>query len=93
MRAIEGFILGAITGAVTVWFWKREIESYVAERTRGVRELAVAGLQAVEQGAEKLYDRGGAALHRAENLLKDPETHVTTAAGEEEGSIRPVRTH
>jgi hypothetical protein len=91
MRAIEGFILGAIAGAATVWFWKPEIESYVVERTRGVRELAVAGLQAVEQGAEKLYDRGGAALHRAEDLLKDTKTDVTTALGEEEGF--PVRTH
>lgn len=92
MRTIEGFVVGAIAGAVVVWLWKREIEEYVAEKTRGVRELAVAGLQAVEEGAGQLCDRGGAVLHRAEDLLKDTKTHVSTALGKDEDAIRPVRT-
>ena len=47
MRASEGFILGAITGAAIVWFWRREIEDYARDKTRGVRTQAAEGLQAV----------------------------------------------
>jgi len=92
MRTIEAFVLGAIAGGVTVWFWKRDIEHYVADKTRGVRKLAVAGIQAVEEGAEKLCDRDGAVLHRAEDLLTDTKPHVSTALDKEADAIRPVRT-
>jgi len=59
MRASDGFILGAITGAAIVWFWRRELEDYARDRTRGVRTRAAEGLQAVAEGTEKVLDRGG----------------------------------
>jgi hypothetical protein len=65
MRTSDGFILGAITGAAIVWFWRREIEDYARDKTRGVR------MQAVEKGAPKVLDRGGDALRRAEDVYQE----------------------
>jgi len=35
MRTYEAFILGGITGAAIVWFWRRELEDYARDKTRG----------------------------------------------------------
>lgn len=43
MRTRDGFILGAITGAAIVWFWRREIEDYARDKTRGVRTQVSGG--------------------------------------------------
>jgi hypothetical protein len=71
MRTSDGFILGAITGAAIVWFWRRELEGYARDKTRGVRPQAATGLQAVEEGTPKVLDRGGEALRRAEDVLQE----------------------
>ena len=49
MRRDEVFVLGAMTGAVVVWLWGRDIEARLAARTRAIRTRAADGIQAVEQ--------------------------------------------
>jgi hypothetical protein len=90
MRTSRVFVLGAIMGAAAVWLWGRELEEYVGEKTRGVRTKAAEGVRAVEGKAEKVLDRGGHALRRADEFLQDTRAHVseTLRAGEE--AIRPA---
>ncbi len=90
MRASDGFILGAITGAVIVWFWRREIEDYARDKTRGVRTQAAEGLQAVADGTEKVLDRGGDALRRAEAFLQETKAQVGEAFRGGQDAIRPT---
>jgi len=90
MRVSEGFILGAITGAAIVWFWRREIEDYARDKTRGVRTQAVEGLQAVADSTGKVLDRGGDALRRAEELLQDTKKQVGDALRTGQDAIRPT---
>jgi hypothetical protein len=90
MRTSEAFVLGAITGAAVVWLWGREMEEYVAERTRGVRTKAAGGVRAVEETAGKVLDRGGDALRRADEFLQDTKQHVSEALQAGEEAIRPA---
>jgi hypothetical protein len=90
MRTYEAFILGAITGAATIWFWRREIEEYARDKTRGVRTQAVEGLQAVADGTGKVLDRGGDALRRAEEVLQDTKRQVGDALRTGQDAIRPT---
>ena len=90
MRTSDGFILGAITGAAIVWFWRREIEDYARDKTRGVRTRAVEGLQAVADGTGKVLDRGGDALRRAEAVLEDTKEQVGAALRTGQDAIRPA---
>ena len=90
MRTSDGFILGAITGAAIVWFWRREIEGYVREQTRGVRTQAAEGLQAVADGTGKALDRGGDALRSAEAFLQDTKEQVGDALRTGQDAVRPT---
>jgi len=90
MRTSDGFILGTITGAAIVWFWRREIEHYVREQTRGVRTRAAEGLRAVEEGTGKVLDRGGEALRSAEAFLQDTKAHVGDVLQSGQDAIRPA---
>ena len=92
MRTSDGFILGAITGAAIVWFWRREIEDYARDRTRGVRTQAAERLRAVEEGTGKVLDRGGDALRRAEAFLQDTKEHVSETLQKGQDAIRPAPT-
>ncbi len=92
MRTSGAFVLGAITGAVVVWFWRQEITGYVREQTRGVRTRAAEGIRAVEEGAGKVLDRGGEALRRAEEVLQDTKEHVSEALRSGQDAIRPAPT-
>lgn len=47
MRISEAFVVGTIMGGLAVWFWGREIEGYVGEKTRGVRAQAAGAMRAV----------------------------------------------
>ena len=49
MRHDEAFVLGAVTGAVAVWLWGRNIEDRIREKTRAIRTKAADGIQAVEE--------------------------------------------
>ena len=90
MRTADGFILGAITGAAIVWFWRREIEDYARDKTRGVRTQAADGLRTVEEGTRKVLDRGGDALRRAEEVLQETKAQVGDALRSGQDAIRPV---
>jgi len=92
MRTSDVFVFGMITGAVVAWFWGREIEGYVGEQTRGVRARVAEGIQAVDDKAGQVLDRGGRSLRRAEGFLQDTKVHVseTLRAGQE--AIRPAQT-
>ena len=90
MRTSDGFILGALTGAAIVWFWRRELEDYARDKTRGVRAQAAEGLQAVAEGTETVFDRGGDALRRAEAVLQDTKVQVGDVLRTGEDAIRPT---
>ena len=90
MRTSDGFILGAITGAAIVWFWRWEIEDYARDKTRRVRTRAVEDLQAVADGTGKVLDRGGDALRRAETFLQDAKEQVSDALRTGQDAIRPT---
>lgn len=90
MRTSDGFILGAITGAAIVWFWRREIEDFARDKTRGVRTHAADGLQAVAEGTGKVLDRGGDALRRAEAVVQDAKEQVGDALRRGQDAIRPA---
>jgi gas vesicle protein len=90
MSTSKAFVLGAIMGATAVWLWGRDMEEYVAEKTRGMRSKAADGVRAVEEKAGRVLDRGGKALRRADEFLQDTKEHVseTLRAGQE--AIRPA---
>lgn len=90
MRTGKAFVLGAIMGAAVVWLWGREMEEYVAERTRGVRTKAADGVRAVGEKAGKVLDSGGAALRRVEEVLQDTTGDVRKALRAGEDAIRPA---
>jgi len=86
---IRSFVAGVLVGALVVWRWRQQIQAYVADRTRGVRRSAADQLQAVEETAERVFDRTTRPLRRAESALDHAKTHVrdTLRAGQE--AIRP----
>jgi len=90
MRASEGFVLGAIAGAAAVWFWRREIEDFARDKTRGVRTRAAEGLQAVADRTGKVLDRGGDALRRGEEFLQETKKQVDDALRTGQEAIRPA---
>ena len=89
MRTSEVFVLGMTMGAVLAWLWKREIESYVGEQTRGVRARAAEGIRAVDETTGRVLDRGGQSLRRAEGFLQDTKEHVSEALRAGQDAIRP----
>ena len=90
MRTSDGFILGAITGAAIVWFWRREIEDHARDKTRRVRTRAVEDLQAGADGTGKVLDRGGDALRCAEGFLQDAKEQIGDALRTGQDAIRPA---
>jgi hypothetical protein len=88
---------------VVWWLWGQEIQEYVGEKTRGLRTKAEEGLRVVEEQAEKVLDRGGAALHRADDARADEsgcapwavflhgtKEHVTEALRAGQDAIHPA---
>ncbi len=90
MRSSGAFVLGAIVGAAVAWRWGREMEAYVDEKTRGVRTTVAEGVRAVEETAGQVLDRGGEALHRADDFLQDTKARVSEALRAGQEAIRPV---
>ena len=92
MRSSEAFVLGLFTGAVVTWLWRREIEGYVGEQTRGVRARVAEGMRAADEKAGQVLDSGGRSLRRAESLLQDTKEHVSEALRAGQEAIRPAPT-
>ena len=51
------FMMGALAGALAMWYWGDKIRGYVDSRTRDVRDKAVQKLQTVEERAGDVLDR------------------------------------
>jgi hypothetical protein len=51
------FMIGALAGALAMWYWGDDIRDYVDSKTRGVRDRAVETLQTVEERAGDVLDR------------------------------------
>lgn len=51
------FLLGALAGALAMWYWGEEIRTYIDSRTRDVRGRAVEKLHSVEEKAGEMLDR------------------------------------
>jgi hypothetical protein len=89
MRTSEAFILGTIMGGVAIWFWGREIQGYVGEKTRGVRTQAADAMRTVDEKTGQVLDSGGSSLHRAEGVLQDTKERVSSALRAGQDAIRP----
>jgi len=92
MRTSKAFVLGAITGALVGWLWGKDIETYVGEKTRGVRTKAAEGIRAVEEKTGRVLDQGGNALRRADEFLQDTKEHVSEALRAGQETISPGST-
>jgi gas vesicle protein len=92
MRTSQTFVLGAITGALVVWLWGRDIEDYVGEKTRGMRTKAAEGIRAVEEKTGRVLDQGGNALRRADEFLQDTKQHVSEALQAGQETVSPGST-
>ena len=90
MRTSGAILVGAVIGAAVVWLWGREMEEYVAQKTRGMRTQAAEGIRAVEETAGKVLDRSGAGLRRVDTFLQDTKEEVTGALRAGQDAIRPV---
>ena len=51
------FLMGALAGALAMWYWGEDIRNYVDSKTRDVRDRAVEKLQSVEEKAGDMLDR------------------------------------
>jgi hypothetical protein len=89
MRTGKAYILGAISGAVVVWLWRRELGAYAADSTRGVRTKAAEGMRAVEETAARVMDGGGTSLQRAGEFLHSTRKRVGGALRAAQKAIRP----
>jgi hypothetical protein len=49
MRFDEAFVLGAVTGAVAMFLWGRQIEEHLGLKTRELRTAAADSIQLVEE--------------------------------------------
>ena len=89
MRTGKAFILGAVSGAVVVWLWGRELGVYAADSTREVRAKAAEGMRAVEEAAGSVIDGGGTSLRRAGAFLHSTRKRVGSALRAAQKAIRP----
>jgi hypothetical protein len=51
------FLVGAVAGALAMWYWGDDLRDYLDNRTRDVRARAVEKLQTVEEKAGDVLDR------------------------------------
>lgn len=51
------FLIGAIAGALAMWYWGEELRDYIDTKTRDARGKAVEKLQTVEEKAVDVLDR------------------------------------
>jgi hypothetical protein len=87
---IRSFVTGALVGGLVVWRWREEIRRYLDDRTRGVRRRAADQLQAVEETAERVFDRTAEPLRRAESALDQAKSQVRDTLRAGQDAIRPA---
>jgi hypothetical protein len=89
MRATRVFVAGAITGAVFVWLCGRQIRDWLETMTGEARARAAAGLQAIDETAGAVLDRGSHALRRAEERVQDTKEQVSEVLRAGQHAVRP----
>lgn len=86
---VRGFLAGFVTGGLLVWFFRDDIQAYLDEQSKLARVSAADRLHAVEETAERAFDRAAAPVRRAEELLDQGKAHVSDTLRSAERTIRP----
>jgi len=86
---MRGFFAGMLTGGLIVWFFRDDIQAYLDEQARLARVGTANRLHAVEETAERAFDRATAPLRRAEEMLDQGKAQVTDTLRAAERTIRP----
>jgi hypothetical protein len=86
---VRGFLAGVLTGGLIVWFFRDDIQAYLDEQTRLARVGAADRLHAVEETAERAFDRAAAPIRRAEEMLDHGKAQVSDTLRSAEKTIRP----
>jgi hypothetical protein len=86
---VKGFLAGLVTGGLIVWFFRDDIQAYLDEQARLAREGAANRLHAVEETAERAFDRAAAPIRRAEEILDHGKAQVSETLRSAERTIRP----
>ena len=86
---VKGFLAGFLTGGLVVWFFRDDIQAYLDEQTRLARVGAADRLHAVEETAERAFDRAASPIRRAEEMLDHGKAQVSDTLRAAERTIRP----
>jgi hypothetical protein len=86
---MRGFLAGFLTGGLVVWFFRDDIQAYLDEQARLARVRTADRLHAVEETAERAFDRAAGPLRRAEEMLDHGKAQVSDTLRSAEPTIRP----
>jgi hypothetical protein len=86
---MRGFLAGFLTGGLVVWFFRDDIQAYLDEQARLARVRTADRLHAVEETAERAFDRAAGPLRRAEEMLDHGKAQVSDTLRSAERTIRP----
>lgn len=86
---VRSFLAGVVTGGLFVWLFRDDIQAYLDEQARSARAGAADRLHAVEETAERAFDRAAAPLRRAEEMLDHGKAQVGDTLRAAERTIRP----
>ncbi len=86
---VRGFLAGFVAGATVVWFFRDDIQAYFDEQARLARVSTADRLHAVEETAERVFDRASGPIRRAEEMLDHGKAQVSETLLAAERTIRP----
>jgi hypothetical protein len=86
---VRGFLAGFVTGGLIVWFFRDDIQTYLDEQARLARVRTADRLHAVEETAERAFDRASAPIRKAEEMLDHGRAQVSDTLRAAERTIRP----
>lgn len=86
---VRGFFAGFLTGGLIVWFFRDDIQAYLDEQTRLARVRTADRLHAVEETAERAFDRAAVPIRKAEEMLDHGKAQVSDTLRSAERTIRP----
>ncbi|HWC02261.1 MAG TPA: hypothetical protein VHF87_05780 [Methylomirabilota bacterium] len=86
---MRGFLAGFVTGGLIVWFFRDDIQTYLDEQARLARVRTADRLHAVEETAERAFDRASAPIRKAEEMLDHGRAQVSDTLRAAERTIRP----